>query len=135
MIFVFNGFLKVINMSEASVRKKSRRQPRQQEDKATLKKILAQELATLAREANSDFLAKETGERGLGVVTSVREGLLARLAADFESAQKKEVLARFFSQTGGIAVTPRRSDHSFLCSGLSELELVLVTSDLSTQLR
>ena len=78
-------------------RKKSRQkgQPCQQEDKDTLKKILAQELATLAREANSDFLAKETGQQaGLGV-GSVREGLLARLAADFELAHEKEVLTQF----------------------------------------
>lgn len=75
-------------------RKKSRQkgQPCQQEDKDTLKKILAQELATLAREANSDFL-EQSGH--LGVATSVREGLLARLAADFELAHEKEVLTQF----------------------------------------
>jgi hypothetical protein len=89
-------------MMEAYSKKSRRKGPRpcQQEDKATLKKILAQELATLAREANSDFLAKETGQQaGLGV-GSVREGLLARLAADFESAQEKEVLARFLAKQG-----------------------------------
>jgi hypothetical protein len=117
-------------MSEALARKKSRRkgQPCQQEDKATLRKILGQELASLAREANSDFLAKETGQQAGHGVVSVREGLLARLAADFESAQEKEVLARFVAKQGSQpSYSPMLT--SFISdSGLSESELVLVTA-------
>ena len=57
---------------------------RSQGDAATLKKALAEELSLLAREANTDYLARQGNE-----TINVREGLLARLEADFESAHGK----------------------------------------------